>query len=325
MAGRSAAGRGGVIDEDAPAAAEEAFDSAPRRGGGRRPRAGAGGRWWLWVGRAVLWAFLIVVFLNGLWLPLRENFFPRTAQEPAAEDRVEFPETAAASLAVRFAEVYLNTSPDKAEERRAALAEFVPEGQSGAFDIPGAELSATGVEVLVVDVHDDNNALVRLAADVNGQPMTLDVPVYADQGGTALVVSGRPALLAAPDKATLPDRQFETDPQARSELEETIKNFFEAYAQNHEHLDRYLAPGADVTALPSGVLQFGSIVDLKVPVAGSGTAEDARAAQVTVVWLLPDEDGEDAAELTQSYSVTVVKDGSDWYVRDIRGALNSFG
>src|SRR5690606_17852363 len=98
MAGRSAAGRGSVLDEDASATAEEPLDAAPRRGGTRRPRAGAGGRWWVWVGRAVLWAFIIVVLFNGLWLPLRENFFPRAAQEPVVDDTVDFPETAAASL-----------------------------------------------------------------------------------------------------------------------------------------------------------------------------------------------------------------------------------
>src|SRR5690606_38145115 len=161
MAGRSAAGRGSVLDEDASATAEEPFGAAPRRGGGRRPRAGAGGRWWVWVGRAVLWAFIIVVLFNGLWLPLRENFFPRAAQEPVVDDTVDFPETAAASLAVRFAEVYLNADPDRAGERAEALAEFVPEGRATAFDLPGAHLSATGVEALVVDVRDEHNAPVR--------------------------------------------------------------------------------------------------------------------------------------------------------------------
>lgn len=326
MAGRSAAGRGSVIDEGSSAAAEEPLDAAPRRGGGRRPRAGAGGRWWVWVGRAVLWAFIIVVLFNGLWLPLRENFFPRAAQEPVVDDTVDFPETAAASLAVRFAEVYLNADPDRAGERAEALAEFVPEGRATAFDLPGAHLSATGVEVLVVDVRDEHNALVRLAADVNGEPMTLDVPVYADQDGTALVVSGRPALLAAPDKAVLPDTSFETDPDARAALEPTLKGFFEAYAQNHEHLDPYLEPGADIAALPDGLLRFGAVTEVKVPAAVRDAAQDVRVAQVTVVWLLPGEDEEDAAELTQSYDVTVVGDEDGvWRVRDIRGALNSFG
>ncbi|MEY9213763.1 hypothetical protein ABH917_003209 [Thermobifida halotolerans] len=224
---------------------------------------------------------------------------------------------------MRFAEVYLNADPADAEQRADALAEFVPEGRATAFDLPGAELSATGIEVLVVDVKDEHNALVRLAADINGEPMTLDVPVYADQGGTALVVSGRPALLAAPDKATLPDTSFETDSDARAELEPILRGFFEAYAQNHEHLDRYLESGADIAALPDGVLQFGSVTEVRVPAAAQGTQEDVRVAQVTVVWRVPG--GDEPAELTQSYDVTVVRSGGSWYVRDIQGALNSFG
>jgi len=175
-------------------------------------------------------------------------------------------------------------------------------------------------------VKDEHNALVRLAVNVNGEPMTLDVPVYAaDSEGTALVVSGRPALLAAPEKASLPDTSFATDSEARAELEPILKGFFEAYAHNHEHLDRYLEPGAEVTALPGDFLRFGKITDTKVPPAVPGATQDVRVAQVTVVWLIPDGSGGDTtAELTQSYDVTVVGDDGSWYVRDIRGALNSF-
>ena len=126
MAGRSAAGRGSVIDEDPPPKRTSPSTPPRRRGGGRRPRAGAGGRWWVWVGRAVLWAFIIVVIFNGVWLPIRENFFPRSTQQPVGEDTVDFPETAAASLAVRFADVYLNADPDKASERAEALARVRP-------------------------------------------------------------------------------------------------------------------------------------------------------------------------------------------------------
>lgn len=324
MAGRSAAGRGGVVEADAPVGADEAFDAAPAHGRGRRPRAGAGGRWWVWVGRAVLWAFILVVIVNGIWLPLRENLLPAAPDAPVATDTVEFPETAAASLAVRFAEVYLNADPDAAGERADALAEFVPEGRAAAFDLSGAQMSATGIEVLVVDVKDEHNALVRLAADVNGRPMSLDVPVYADQGGTALVVSGRPALLAAPDKARLPDTSStDGDAEARAELEPHIDGFFEAYAQNHEHLDRYLEPGAEVSALPDGAMEFDSVTEVRVPAASTGGQEDVRVARATVVWRLPGDDT--PAELTQSYHLTVVKSGGSWYVRDIQGAPNSFG
>ncbi|TDQ54791.1 conjugal transfer protein [Actinorugispora endophytica] len=325
MARRSTAGRGGVMETDAAADPDETFDADPRRGRSRRPRAGSGGRWWVWVGRAVLWAFILVVIFNGIWLPIRSAVAPPTTQEPVETDVVEFPETAAASLAVRFADVYLNADPEQAGERADTLAEFVPEGRATAFDLPGAQMSATGIEVLVVDIKDENNALVRLAADVNGQPMSLDVPVYADQGGTALVVSGRPALLAAPDKADLPDApSVEGDTEARAELEPHIEGFFEAYAQNHEHLDRYLEPGAAVAALPQDAMEFGALTEVAVPAATSGS-EDVRVARATVVWRLPADEGARPAELTQSYQITVVRDGGSWYVRDIQGAPNSFG
>lgn len=322
MARRAATGRSGVMEADADPG--QPVDDVPAHNRLRRPRAGAGGRWWVWVGRAVLWAFILVVLFNGVWLPFRSGIAPPPAPDPAETTTVEFPETAAASLAVRFAESYLNADPAKADERADALAKYVPEGRAAALDLPGAAMTATGIEVLAVDVKDAHNALVRLTADVNGDPMSLDVPVYADQDG-ALVVSGRPALLAAPARAALPGTpSAEGDARARAELEPHIEGFFEAYAQNHEHLGRYLEPDAAVDALPQGAVEFGAVTEVKVPAASSG-GEDVRTAQATVVWRIPGDGDERPAELTQSYQLTVVKDGGAWYVRDIQGAPNSFG
>lgn len=295
------------------------FDAPPAR----RPRAGAGGRWWVGVGRAVLWAFMIVVIFNGVWFPLRGGLaLPDTAQEPQRDDAVTYPETAAAAFGLRFAEAYLDT--DDPEARLSALAAFVPEGEAAALDAPADSLTGENLTVVAVDVRDDNHALVVVRADVNGEPMRLDVPVYAEDD--ALVVSGRPALLAAPAQASLPQGSaYEHDASAEEQLEEVLPGFFEAYAGEPAHLERYVEPGATVAPLPADSLEFGELSDLAVPSQASNGNDDVRQVAATVRWNLPAPEETQTGQLTQNYLVTVVNSGNEWYVRDIQGAPHSFG
>lgn len=295
---------------------------------GRRPRAGSGGRWWVWLGRAVLWAFIIVVIFNGIWLPFRGGLAQPSEEETADDSGPDFPTTAASAFAVRFANAYLNgeeTAGANGERERAeVLAEFVPEGEASAFDNVSGELTGENIEVATIDVQDDENAVVTLSADVNGEPMSLDVPVYADENA-ALVVSGPPALLAAPSTAELPGGDaIENDTAVRDELQANLEGFFEAYAETPDHLTRYVEPGASVTELPADTVSFQEVDDVVVPV-GSGNGEDVREATATVVWQLPGADEETTpTNIRQTYQLTVVKDGGNWYVRDIQGAPQSF-
>ncbi|MDA2809440.1 conjugal transfer protein [Nocardiopsis sp. RSe5-2] len=322
MARRSTARSGGT-----PEAADAADDVRGGAGRLRRPRAGSGGRWWVWVGRAVLWAFIIVVLFNGVWHPLREGIATPSDDGGSQEEpqEAQFPEAAAGAFAGRFAEHYLNAPEDGAEaDRAAALAAFVPEGDADEFNVPAGSLTGSEIQVVTVTPEDDNNAVVTLSAQVNGEPMSLDVPVYAEDA-TSLVVSGPPALLAAPDKAELPEASgVEADSDAREELEPVLTSFFEAYAETPEHLTRYVENGASVARLPQGSLEFGQLDDVVVPARTDVGEDDVRQATATVEWRIPGGGGE-AASLTQSYRITVVRTDGEWYVRDLQGAPQSFG
>ncbi|MFW5416365.1 conjugal transfer protein [Nocardiopsis sp. CNT-189] len=319
MARRSTARGGG-----APEAAD-GYDGPREAATGRlkRPRAGSGGRWWVWVGRAVLWAFIIVVLINGIWHPLREGIATPAAEEPAEqEEGGDFPETAAAAFAVRFAEHYLNVEEGGRKERAEALAAFVPEGAASSYEVSGGPLTGTEIQVVQVEDVDGSNAVVTLAADVNGAPMTLDVPVYA-AGPSSLVVSGRPALLAAPDKADLPEAPgIDVDTDARAELESMLPAFFEAYSANPDHLSQYVESGVRIAPLPADTLAFEKLDEVAVPARTAAAGdEDVRQAVAEVVWRVPGGSGGEGATLTQSYQLTVVESGGKWYVRDVQGSL----
>ncbi|MBR8742977.1 conjugal transfer protein [Nocardiopsis sp. MG754419] len=298
---------------------------APRT---RTSRAGSGGRWWVGVGRVLLWAFILVVVFNGIWFPIRNGFSLPSASsaEPDTAETTSFPETSAAAFALRFADAYLDTSDP--ESRQSALAAFVPEGETGALNLPADSLTGTNLTVVAVDVIDDHNARVVVRADVNGEPMSLQVPVYSDDD--ALVLSGRPALMAAPAQAALPEGvSYETDEQAAEQLTDTLSGFFEVYAEEAGHLDRYVEPGVTIAPLPANTLEFNELSDITVPSRSSNGDDDVRQVSATVVWSLPSgasaEGGGEAGQMVQNYLVTVVDSGNEWYVRDIQGAPHSFG
>ncbi len=318
---------GDFDDYDAEAdTAGPTANSAPR---GRRLRAGSGGRWWVGLGRAVLWAFLIVVIINGIWLPFRDGFAPPSQDEETEDSGPQFPTTAGSAFAVRFGNAYLNVDGGATDERdRAeALADFVPEGQEAAFDNASGALTGENIQVATVDVEDDQNAVITLSVDINGEPMSLDVPVYADENA-AMVVSGPPALLAAPATAELPNGDsVENDTDVRDELEPDLEGFFEAYADNPEHLRSYVDSGAGVAELPPNTVTFQELDEVVVPV-GAGDGQDEREATATVVWQLAGEEAQaddtEPTDIRQTYQLTMVKDGDTWKVRNIQGAPQSF-
>ncbi|WP_304453524.1 conjugal transfer protein [Nocardiopsis sp. YSL2] len=299
---------------------DDAELGAPRA---RRPRAGAGGRWWVGVGRAVLWAFIIVVLFNGIWYPLRGGLaLPTAAEEPEETETVAFPETAAAAFALRFAEAYLDT--EDPEARLEALAAYVPEGEAAALDAAADSLTGENLTVVSIDAADDHNAVVVVRGDVNDGPMSLEVPVYAD--GEALAVSGPPALLAAPPRASLPrPASVEEDPRAAEELQGVLTGFFDAYAEGPEHLEQYVEQGAAIAPLPDNSLRIVELSDIVVPSQSSTGDDDVRQVALTALWSVLGSDGSEVGQLRQSYLVTVVDSGSEWRVRDIQGAPHSFG
>ncbi|MGI5167379.1 conjugal transfer protein [Spirillospora sp. CA-253888] len=327
MARRSAVEHGretAVVEEAATGRALDPWDvpdQGRRRGGsgGDRPRGGrwggSGGRWWVWIGRAVLWAVLLVILVNGVRAPF-ERFTAEeggTAASPAAKN-AQFPSSSAGAYALQFANVYLNYDQKNAPARDEQLRTFLPEGADPKFGWNGVgQLAVQSVQVAGVEVHDANNASVTILARSQDKWLRLNVPVFAKDG--ALVISGRPALLPPPTKATLPQQGVrDRDAALESVLQPMLGTFFQAYAKSDQAtLSRYAAG----PALP-GLAESVNYVAVRGVVAPKGAA-DARTVTVTVAWQLPGSAAGGAGELEQAYRMAMVKKGDNWYVKDIRG------
>lgn len=292
-------------------------------------RAGSGGRWLYGLGRALLWITLVVVLINGVLRLAGVGTGAAPVQE--VEPGPEFPMLEASQFAVAFADVYLETDPDV--DRLALLSEYVGGESTARGMLPPLGAWEVGEDLYVASVTpaDEHNAVVTLTVHLNGEPMSMDVPVYVDDTGMA--ITGAPALLPAATSTARPQTvRIDHDSETAEALTSTVEGFFGAYASadaDAEHLSRYVEDGGDITPLPAGVVELVTVSDVLVPHA---SGDEPRQVQATVVWeLLPptteddqdddeDEDADGPRQITQVYALTMVRDGSAWYVRAVAGA-----
>jgi hypothetical protein len=166
-----------------------------------------------------------------------------------------------------------------------------------------------------VDASDAHNGTVTVLARTADKWLRLSVPVYAASSG-ALVVSARPALLPPPTKAALPQNGVQDrDAALEAELQPILGTFFQAYASGDQATLSRFADGKPIAGLAGSV----SFVQVKGVVAAKGAA-DERTVTATVGWQLPGGDGAGGGgELDQAYELSMVKKGTTWYIRDIRG------
>jgi Conjugative transposon protein TcpC len=306
-----------------PAPQDRAEAQAAARGS--RPWPGAGGRWLIWVLRVVLWTVLLLIGYRGVAVIVMGYAGPggSGAGVPNGQSQ-QFPAAMAQAYAYEFGQVYLRFSPATAAQRAASLATFLPPGTNPQFGWNGGvSRSVQSEQVAGIRVVSSHRAVVTLLARVNGNFVELGVPIYASRG--ALVVSGYPALLPAPEQVAPPTLAAGPgDQEAKRALHRMLGAFFRAFASGDAvQLSKFTAAGGSVTGL-GGVVSFGSISRLSVPAATGPT----RRVTATVVWRLGPAAGAagqvrlagQGAALTMSYTVTVVRHLAGWLVLSITAA-----
>jgi hypothetical protein len=317
-----------------PAAADDeslVADSAPagaRRTSGR-PRRGAGGRWFIWVLRGIAWLVLLVIGYRGVAAIVEGTPSATPAAAPTAAPADSFPQTAAEAYALEFGNVYLNFSPAAATRRSDLLAAFLPSNADDQLGWNGAGTQTLQSEqVAGTKILGAHRAVVTLLALVdNNHLIELGVPIYASGG--RMIVTGEPALLPAPGRAVPPSSvPGNSDQAVLATLQDQLPPFFRAYASGGPAtLNRFLTPGAHVTGL-NGAVSLGSVQNITVPFGGA-----TRDITVVVVWHLNSSaDGSNShavasapASVEMTYRMTVVRQGSSWYVQSIGTSTQASG
>ncbi|MDH2428866.1 conjugal transfer protein [Sphaerisporangium sp. TRM90804] len=307
-------------------------DPDPVRGRGHARRggwSGGGGRWLVWAGRAILWAVILVIVVNGVRAPIErmtQGAEPSTVSTTPSGSG--FPEGAAAAFANQFASAYLNFDGSKPDDRAERLKPFLPVGAETQFGWNGfGRMSAGTFQFDGIELIDAQNAVVTVFAQSGAQRLRLSVPIYYADG--RFVVSGQPALLPGGAPADLPQPPApERDDVTESELRPQLEGFFKAYAAGDAtQLQRYVVQGVTLDGFQGKV----TLAELNTVIAPPGGT--TREVTAVVVWALagptpaPTATSADPAaqegSLEQSYRLSMEKQGDNWYVKDIRGASRS--
>ncbi|HUB42794.1 MAG TPA: conjugal transfer protein [Streptosporangiaceae bacterium] len=325
--------RRALLERSAELTADDA--TTPRQPHSARPdRAatpwhGAGGRWLIWVARAVAWAVLLLIGYRGVVAIVQGP----VSRAPASSGSLtsgssQFPVTVAEAYALQFGDVYLSFSPAGASARSQELAKFLPPGTDPTAGWNGAGTQrALDEHVAAISVTGTHTAVVTLLAQLsNGRLIELGVPIYATAG--RMSVSGLPAWLPGPGKAIPPSAGRQTSDQStESALRTQLPAFFQAYASGDQGtLARFTARGARITGLDNDV-SFGGIDRVYAPAGGS-----TRQISVTVTWRLRSAAtaagqspaaGVASATLQMTYQMTVVRQDGTWDIRSIGAATGA--
>jgi len=281
---------------------------------------GAGGRWLVWVARAIAWAVLLLIGYRGIVAIMEGPGSSPSASPSASSAKTPFPVTMAEAYALEFGRVYLNFSPAGAAARSASLASFLPPGDDRSLGWNGAGTQRMlDEQVAGVSVTGPHTAVVTLLAQLGGGKLIeLGVPIYAADGGMS--VSAKPALLARPAKAVPSgERPSTSDHATASALRDQLPAFFQAYASGDQAtLGRFASRGAHISGL-GGEVSLAGVDSVWVPAGGS-----TRQAAVTVTWDLksaatakPAGVSAAPAALEMTYQLTIVRQGGSWDIRSI--------
>jgi hypothetical protein len=329
MVRRATLDRGGsrAADDDEALLADSAPTQARRSAA--KPRRGAGGRWLVWVLRGVAWVVLLLIGYRGVTAIITGAPASSPAAGPSASTGSAFPTTLAEAYALQFGNVYLNFGPSTATRRSSLLSNFLPAGTDTQLGWNGAGTQTLDSEQVVsVQVQGAHTAVVTLLALIDkDQLIELGVPIYSVGG--RIVVTGEPALLPAPARAVPPQGvASSSDQTAVTELQAQLPAFFRAYASGGEAtLNRFVTPGAQVTGL-NGAFTLGSVESVTAPFGGA-----TRDITVIVVWhansspagTSPAATAAAPASLETTYRMTVVRQGTNWYVQFIGTSAQSPG
>ena len=205
MAGRGT-GSAGLAGQSAGYASDGYEPDASTEQPQRRARRGSGGRWLVWLGRAVVWLVLLLIGYRGILAIITSYQNPSAANSaPSGQPTSSFPVSLASGFALEFSQIYLNFSPSTAAQRATELTPFLPPGTDQKLGWNGSGSQTVQSEQVVgVDVRNDNSAIVDVLGLTGGRLIEIGVPVYYSGGG--MVVSGQPAMLSPPASLIPPGR-----------------------------------------------------------------------------------------------------------------------
>ncbi|GAA0611567.1 conjugal transfer protein [Streptomyces crystallinus] len=235
--------------------------------------------------RVAVWA---VIAAGPIALAVALTSLPARAEATPAAPPIAVRSTAAAVDPGGYAQVFMNawlrSSAEDETSAHARLAKSIAPDVS----LPTSGLDAQSLPESVSVVRSVQRAHGAWAATVaaqypNGPVRYYTVPVASDSAGASFTVTGAPAMVAGPARATTAKPSY-TVIVPQGDLSSAVSEFLAAYLTGAGEIDRYLAPGAKLTAvLPT---PYTSVSVEQVLAAEKATAANQGPADGTSVRVL---------------------------------------
>jgi hypothetical protein len=180
-----------------------------------------------------------------------------------------------AGYAQVFVDAWLGSSADDANSAQARLAQSLAPD----VDLPDPAASAQPKPATVTAVRSaqqgDGEWAVTVAAQyADGRLRYFVVPVTADASGASFTVTGAPGVVAGPARAEAAKSPYGVSVPSGSDLSLAVGEFFGAYLTGAGEVDRYLAPGVNLS--PVSPAPYAAVTVQEV----WGVEEAAAAEQV---------------------------------------------
>ncbi|MFJ9822194.1 conjugal transfer protein [Streptomyces sp. NPDC101151] len=199
-----------------------------------------------------------------------------------------------AGYAQLFVSAWLRSSADAPASAQARLAHSMAPD----VDLPDPVFDAQSKPASVTAVRsahraDDAWSVTVAAQYADGRLRNYAVPVVADRAGSSFTVTGAPAVVAGPARARAPKSPYGVS-VGEGALSSAVGEFLSAYLTGAGGIDRYLAPGVELSALSPA--PYRAVIVQQVLTVEQVTAEEQVPSEGTTVRILArvqarDEDG----------------------------------
>lgn len=207
-----------------------------------------------------------------------------SAAEPAAVRT-----TAAAADPAGYAQVFVSAWLHASSEDATTAQARRAQSMAPDVELPSPAAEAPAAPALVTAVRSarrgDGAWSVTVAAqETGGRLRYYAVPVAADASGASFTVTGAPAVVAGPSRATVAKSPYGVKvPQG--DLSAAVREFLAAYLTGVGEVDRYLAPGVRMEALspaPYTAITVEEVWAVEEAAAAESVAPDGRRVRAVV-------------------------------------------
>ncbi|WP_210581937.1 conjugal transfer protein [Streptomyces sp. GESEQ-4] len=227
-------------------------------------------------------------------------------------------------LAQLFVSAWLRSSADDATSAQARLA------QSMAPDVdlpdPAADAQSTPESVMAVRSaqREDGAWSVTVAAQYgDGAVRYYAVPVAAGRSGASFTVTGAPGVVAGPARAEVPTSSYGVS-VPEGDLSSALGEFLAAYLTGTGEVDRYLAPGVQLTAVSPA--PYTSVAVQQVSAVEEAAAAEQVPADGTTVRVLAHVEARDAGgRWPLAYELALTARSGRWEVAALESGTTQTG